>query len=79
MEANNEHVPQKQILGTKLLSIVIIIWVMGQGVSSASLLMTENWEGHDANQRGLNRLEEWTDMQFNNSCSSTKVNGKSCM
>lgn len=58
---------------------IIIIWVMGQGVSSASLLMTENWEGHDANQRDLNRLEKRTDMQFNNSCSSTKVNGKSCM
>lgn len=73
------NVPQESILRTDLLNVVIIISVMGQGVSSASYLMIENFEGHDANQRDLNRLEKWTDMQFNNSCSSTKVNGKSCM
>ena len=51
------NVPKKRILGTDWLNLVIIIRVMGKSVSSASLLMIENWEGHDANQRDLNRLK----------------------
>jgi len=50
-------------------------WMLGQSVSSASLLTTQNWEkwpicpeGHAAIQRNLTRLEKWADrniMQIN--------------
>ncbi|GAB0203569.1 methylenetetrahydrofolate reductase [Grus japonensis] len=52
-----------------------MIWMMGQSVPSANLLMTQNWkecligpEGHAAIQRNFNRLEKWANrnlMQFN--------------